>query len=179
MGNRSEWGSPWGSYPCAGSDQWVAICVASDDQWKKLAMALGDPDWSKNEAYETVEGRRAAQDEIDEHIREWTSPQTKVAVTSTLQMFGIPSAPMLTGAEQSADPHLQAHGYPRWVHQQDLGWMAFEGPCWKATGMADAVVKQAPKVGEHTREIAREMLGLSDPEVEVLVDTGALEVPLD
>ena len=84
---------------------------------------------------------------------------------------------MLTGAEQSNDPHLQARGYPRWVDQQELGWMAFEGPCFKATGMTDPVITQAPKVGEHTREIAEELLGLSVEETEALVEAGAIEVP--
>jgi crotonobetainyl-CoA:carnitine CoA-transferase CaiB-like acyl-CoA transferase len=179
LGNRSIWGAPWGSYPCAGFEQWVAITVRDDDQWQKLVMAIGDPDWAKNADYRTVDGRRAAADEIDAQLREWTSGQTKAAVTMGLQMFGVPVAPMLTGREQASDPHFQARGYPRWVDQQDLGWMAFEGPCFEASGMSDVVVTQAPKVGEHTREIGRQLLGLSETELDALVEAGVLEVPRD
>ncbi len=178
-GNRSEWGSPWGSYPCAGSDQWVAITIDSDSAWKKFVAAMGEPEWAKKPEYDTLEGRRAAQDEIDAQIREWTGTQTKTAVVAGLQMFGVPSAPMFTGAEQAGDPHFQARRYPRWVDQQDLGWMAFEGPCFEGSGMADVVVTQAPKVGEHTREIGRHRLGLSDAEVDALIADGVLEVPRD
>lgn len=177
LGNRSEHGSPWGSYPCAGSEQWVAITCRSDEEWKKLALAMGNPEWTKKPAYDTEAGRRADQDAIDGHLRAWTSSQTKNTVTSSLQMFGVPCLPMLTGSEQATDPHFQARGYPRWLHQQDNGWMAFEGPCFKATGMTDVVVFQAPKVGEHTREIATTLLGLSDEETESLVAAGVLEVP--
>ena len=95
----------------------------------------------------------------------------------SLQAFGVPCLPMLTGSEQAMDPHFQARGYPRWLEQQDAGWMAFEGPCFRATGMSDVVVFQAPKVGEHTREITGSLLGLSDEETESLVTAGVLEVP--
>ncbi|MEE2674092.1 MAG: CaiB/BaiF CoA-transferase family protein, partial [Myxococcota bacterium] len=177
LGNRSEHGSPWGAYPCAGSQQWVAITCRTDEEWKKLAFAMGDPEWTKNPAYATCAGRRADQDLIDEQLCAWTSSQTKNSVTTSLQPFGVPCLPMLTGSEQAMDPHFQARGYPRWLEQQDAGWMTFEGPCFKATGMSDVVVFQAPKVGEHTREIAGSLLGLPDEEVESLVAAGVLEVP--
>lgn len=179
LGNRSEWGSPWGVYPCAGHEQWVAITVRSDDQWRKLVMAMGGPDWAHEPEYETAAGRRTAQDEIDEKLSQWTSTQTKNTVTATLQMFGVPAAPMLTGSEQASDPHFQARRYLRWVDQQDLGWICFEGPCFQASGMAETIVTQAPKLGEHTREIGRSLLGLTDAEIDGLVEAGVLEAPRD
>jgi crotonobetainyl-CoA:carnitine CoA-transferase CaiB-like acyl-CoA transferase len=36
---------------------------------------------------------------------------------------------------------------------------------------------QAPLLGEHTREIARQRLGLSESEIEALIDEGVLEDP--
>jgi crotonobetainyl-CoA:carnitine CoA-transferase CaiB-like acyl-CoA transferase len=43
--------------------------------------------------------------------------------------------------------------------------------------MADADVRPAPKLGQHTREIARRLLGMSDAEIEKLIASGALEDP--
>jgi crotonobetainyl-CoA:carnitine CoA-transferase CaiB-like acyl-CoA transferase len=42
--------------------------------------------------------------------------------------------------------------------------------------MTDAILFQAPQVGEHTREICRELLGMSRNEVEALIREGGLEV---
>jgi len=98
-------------------------------------------------------------------------------VTSTLQMFGVPAAPMFTATDQICDPHFQSRGYPRWCEQQDLGWIAFEGPSFQASGMSDVRIFQAPKVGEHSRQICGELLGLSGEEIEKLVSSGVLEVP--
>ena len=83
---------------------------------------------------------------------------------------------MYMARDQLRDPHFQARGYARWVDQQGLGWMAFEGPAFRASGMEDVRIKQAPLVGEHTREIARELLGLDESEVEAKIAAGFLEI---
>lgn len=175
-GNRRERGAPWGLYPAAGEDQWVAITIRDDEDWARLQTALGEPEWAADPAFATVEGRRSAHDAIDEHIREWTRTQSKRNATATLQMFGVPSAPMYTSTDQLGDPHFQARGFPRWLDQQGVGWMAFEGPVFRSTGMPDVQFFQAPLIGEHSREIARDLLGLSSKEIDDLVGRGILEV---
>jgi crotonobetainyl-CoA:carnitine CoA-transferase CaiB-like acyl-CoA transferase len=177
IGNRSERGAPWGSYPCAGVEQWVAITVRDDADWGRLKMALGNPEWAEQPALASVAGRRAAHDELDAKLAEWTRARSRVDVTATLQMFRVPVAPMFTGTDQAADPHFQARGYLRWIDQQDLGWICLEGPSFRASGMSEVQVFQAPLLGEHTREICREILGLDDSEIEKLVAAGTLEVP--
>ena len=92
-------------------------------------------------------------------------------------MFKVPAAPMFNARDQIHDPHYQARGYPRWIDQQVVGWMAMEGPCFQASGMSDVVIRQAPLVGEHTRAIARDVLGLSDAEIEAKIKAEVLESP--
>jgi len=175
-GNRSERGAPWGSYPCSGVEQWIAITIRDDADWQRLRVAMGDPSWAADESYSTLEGRVAAHDEIDERLRDWTRLQTTQVLAATLQMFKIPAAPMFAARDQLHDPHLQARGYGHWVDQQGLGWIAFEGPAFHASGMKEVVIRQAPLVGEHTREIARELLGLDASEIERKIAEGILEV---
>jgi crotonobetainyl-CoA:carnitine CoA-transferase CaiB-like acyl-CoA transferase len=175
-GNRRERGAPWGVYTCAGTDQWVAITVRSDDDWRGLVGALGTPEWAEDEALATASGRHAAHDMIDEKLTAWTGGMSKRIATATLQMFGVPSAPMYTTGDQLSDPHYQARGYGRWLDQQGLGWMAFEGPAFHTTGMEDIQFFQAPLIGEHTRAIARDLIGLEDDAVQKYIDEGVLEV---
>jgi crotonobetainyl-CoA:carnitine CoA-transferase CaiB-like acyl-CoA transferase len=175
-GNRNERGAPWGSYPCAGVEQWVAITIRDDVDWGRFKTAMGDPEWASDSSLDTAAGRHAAHDAIDARIREWTAGQTKMGVTATLQMFEVPAAPMYGGNDQMRDPHFQARGYPRWLDQQGLGWMGFEGPAFHATGMQDILFSQAPLIGEHTREIAHDLLGLDASEIEKWISAGTLEV---
>jgi len=178
-GNRNERGAPWGSFACAGEQQWVTITCRDDADWKRLRATIGEPDWAMRPELETAAGRFAAQDEIESKLGEWTATMSRFDAAASLQMFGVPAAPVYTSTDQSFDPHYQARGYLRWVEQQDLGWMCFEGPAFHATGMSDVDLRQAPLMGEHTREIARERLGLDDEEIEKLVAAGTLEVPRD
>ena len=125
---------------------------------------------------ESAPGRRAVRDELDRHLTAWTSGLTKAEVATRLQRFGVPCAPVLTAVDQLHDPHLLAHGYPVPIVQQDAGPLTFEGPCYLATGMPPPLITQAPRLGEHTREICLEDLGMTDGEFDRLVDLGALEV---
>jgi crotonobetainyl-CoA:carnitine CoA-transferase CaiB-like acyl-CoA transferase len=84
---------------------------------------------------------------------------------------------MLTATDQLDDPHFAARGYPRPIVQPDLGPITMEGPAFRATGMADAFIGPAPKLGEHTRDIARDLLGLDDGEIDRLLAAGVLEQP--
>jgi crotonobetainyl-CoA:carnitine CoA-transferase CaiB-like acyl-CoA transferase len=176
-GNRREGAAPWGAYRCAGDDQWCVITVRDDADWRNLRAALGDPAWARDPAFDTAAGRLARQDALDAELERWTSARSKAEAAAELQRHGVPCGPMLTGTEQLDDPHFSARGYPRWLEQQDLGRMAFEGPCFRGSGMLDADIRQAPRVGEHTREICRNLLGMADAEVERLIGAGALEEP--
>lgn len=175
MGNRTERGAPWGAYPCAGDDQWCVITVRDDADWKNLRKALGDPEWARDAKLDTAAGRLARQDELDAKLQAWTSQRSKADVAAALQQHGVPAGPMLTATDQLDDPHFNARGYPRWTEQQDLGRMALEGPCFRGSAMLDADIRQAPRLGEHTREICRTLLSMSDAEFERLVAAGALE----
>jgi crotonobetainyl-CoA:carnitine CoA-transferase CaiB-like acyl-CoA transferase len=177
MGNRSERGAPWGAYPCAGTDQWCVITVRDDADWASLRRALDDPAWAAAADLRRAEGRFARHDAIDAQLSEWTRALDKYEVTRRLQAVGVPAAPMLTATGMLDDPHYKARGFERPIDQQDLGRISMEGPAFRATGMSDVRIFQAPRLGEHTREICRELLGMDDAEIERLVAEGALEVP--
>ena len=53
--------------------------------------------------------------------------------------------------------------------------MLFEGPAFLASDMPPVIVTQAPWLAEHTREIARDELSLSDEEIDRLIAEGVLE----
>ena len=176
-GNASERGAPWGAYPCEGTQQWIVITVRDDADWRSLRAALGEPAWARDAAYDTAAGRLAARGALDAKLAEWTRTQPKRELAARLQRHGVPAGPVFTGTDMLDDPHYQAWRYPREVEVEGLGRFSLEGPCWSASAMADADVRPAPRLGQHTREIARRLLGMTDAEIERLVAAGALEDP--
>ncbi|MEZ5165437.1 MAG: CoA transferase [Acidimicrobiales bacterium] len=172
-GNHSDHGTPWGLFPTAGDDQWVAICVRSDAEWEALVGVMGSPAWA-DPSMGTAD-RRAAENDIEAKIAEWTAGLTSAEVTEACLAAGVPAGPMLTGATMSTDPHLEARGYLVRLDQPPIGGMIFEGGAFRATAMVGPNIFPAPGLGQHTRDIARDLFGLSADETEGLVAEGVLE----
>jgi crotonobetainyl-CoA:carnitine CoA-transferase CaiB-like acyl-CoA transferase len=74
------------------------------------------------------------------------------------------------------DPQLVARGFLVNVEQADAGPLTFDGAAFRASDMAPPHIGPAPRLGEHTREICRDVLGLDLQEIDRLVDGGVLEV---
>lgn len=177
LGNRSERGAPWGVYQCEGEERWCVITVRDDDDWRALRAALGEPEWAMASALDTVDGRRAAHDEIDEHLAAWTSERTDRDVMTTLQAAGVPAGIMSYPSDLAEDDHSVARRFPVPIVQPPIGDLKLEGALFESTGMPDPIITPAPMLGEHTREICRDVLGMSDDEIDELIAAGALEEP--
>ncbi len=175
QGNLSPRGAPWGVYPCAGNERWCVITIRNDDDWRRFRTAIGDPEWARAREYETARGRIEARAELDRHVTEWTSARTDRDVTDILQRASVPAGFMMYASDMPADPHLLARGYPQAVDQPGVGAMMFEGPAFRATSIPAPIVAPAPALGEHTREICRTLLAMSDAEVSKLIAEGVLE----
>jgi crotonobetainyl-CoA:carnitine CoA-transferase CaiB-like acyl-CoA transferase len=175
MGNRSEVGAPWGLYRCAGEEEWLAITCRDDADWQGLVAAMGSPTWATHAACAGVEGRRARADEIDARIGEWTAAQSKDAVAHACQAQRVPAAPMLTGAEMTTDAQYVARGFAVQIDQPGVGPLVLDGAAFRGARMAGPDIRRAPDLGEHTRQIARDQLGLDDDEIDRLLVAGVLE----
>ena len=177
QGNASSLGSPWGVYACEGDDVWCAINIRSDEEWQTLCTALGDPEWSRAEAFASEPGRRAAAAEIDRGIGEWTAGQDARSVMETLQSLGVPAGVLQKGNHLFEDPQLAARGFLRTVDQPESGELTFEGEAFHGELLGESRVDPAPMLGEHTREICRDWLGLDDAEIDRRLAEEILEEP--
>jgi crotonobetainyl-CoA:carnitine CoA-transferase CaiB-like acyl-CoA transferase len=50
-----------------------------------------------------------------------------------------------------------------------------DGAAFRGDLMVGPAIRKAPDLGEHTRQIARELLGLDDAEIDRLLAAGVLE----
>jgi len=175
QGNHSLRGAPWGVYPCTGGEErWCVITCRDDADWAGLRAAMGDPGWAADARFATADGRRAAADEIDEHIAAWTATLEDRDVMTRCQAQGVPAGYMMYISDQMTDPNLTAHGYVLRLDQPGLGPVELEGPAFRSSGLVHPLTLPAPLLGEHTRVLARDELGLTDAEIDALVARGVL-----
>lgn len=177
QGNARPRGAPWGPVRCAGEDEWCAVTVRSDEEWAGLRRAMGDPEWARDPELDTKKGRIARREELDRALDAFTQKLPPQEVMETLQAHGVPAGVLCHGGHHMGDPHLAERGYAKLVDQPELGALLFEGPPFLGSDLPEPIETPAPRLGEHTRAIASELLGLADDEIERLVAEGVLEDP--
>jgi crotonobetainyl-CoA:carnitine CoA-transferase CaiB-like acyl-CoA transferase len=177
-GNRRDRGTPWGLFRCEGDEQWVAITCRDDADWTAIVDVMGSPAWAKDPGLATAAARAQRIDEVEQGIREWTAANKREDVASRLQAAGVPAGEMLTALESITNEHYLARGFKQVRDQPGVVGekMAFDGPGFYGTRMAPVYIAKAPWVGEHTREVCRDLLGMDEAEIERLVAESALEV---
>ncbi|WP_420446376.1 CaiB/BaiF CoA transferase family protein [Candidatus Poriferisodalis sp.] len=172
MGNLDPLWSPHNLYRCAGDDDWVAICCVDETEWAALATLTGiDP---ADERFAAVADRKANEAELDKLIGAWTRERDQWDVTELLQAAGVPAFPSLSVRSLEENPHLAARGLIERLAHPAVGQMSHVGIPWRLTEGTNGVRTPAPTLGQHTREILTEVLGLSLAEIDSLAKAGAL-----
>jgi len=172
-GHRSPYAAPQGLYPCTGFDRWLALAIATDDQWRALRTVLGDPEWSRDRALESVDGRRAAHDRIDEELRAWTAGRDADDAAELLAAAGVPAAVVIPSRDAVHNPQMRARGLFEVEHHPVTGDHEIPTMPFRFSRV-DAWLRDAsPVLGQHNREILGE-LGLDDAALAALEASGLI-----
>jgi len=170
LGNRHPLAqaAPHGVFPCAGEDQWISIAVESEDEWRSLAGAIGEP-WVEAASFATLERRLAAIDVLHPRLAKWTRPQDARALAEKLQARGVAAAPVLDIPGLARDPQFRARGTFCEV-EHPLGFReTIYGPYVKMS-RSRPVVRPGPMIGQDNERVLKGWLGLSDARYEELVE---------
>lgn len=175
-GNRHAVHAPYGAYRCrpneeySGIEQWVAISVVNDRQWLDFSVAAGHPEWKEDARFLNESGRKVHEDALDALIGAWTSDRAPEEIVDRLQTAGIAAAVVQNGADHLADPHLQARGFFVKLDHPIAGVREYPGnPLRTGPGFV-APGFRAPLLGEHSVEICRDLLHLSEAEISALLE---------
>ncbi len=162
-GNRSSVFAPQGVYRCAGTDEWCALSVETDEQWKALTNAMGQEQWGSDNRFATVAGRMRYHDEIDRQIEAWTQPLPNTEVEQRLKGAGVPAERMrrINDVIESADG---ATVFTK-MEEPRLGSMLTTRLPFSLASDSLPPPGSAPALGENTTEVLREWLNLSDEEI--------------
>lgn len=175
LGNRSTDLAPQGVYPCRGTDAWLALSIRDDEEWKRLVELMADAELAGDSDLETVAGRTANHDRIDQVVAAWTASRNPDETELQLRAIGIPAAVLLTPARMYDDPHLGAVGYYQTVDHPVSGQRRYPG--WASrysVGPPSHHRLAAPTLGQHNDEILRDELGLTEEQMSRLRERGVI-----
>jgi crotonobetainyl-CoA:carnitine CoA-transferase CaiB-like acyl-CoA transferase len=159
---------PYRTFPTA--DRHIAIAVGSEKLWPPFCQALGWPDLATLPEYAgnalRVKNRGVLEPLLMDIFRRHTADEW----SRRLSACGVPNSPVRTIDEVVHDPQSAA----RRMFQPILGDFPATGAPVKLPSMPGRVRRPPPGIGEHTREALRELLGLSDAEVDALAGAGVI-----
>ena len=173
-GNRDGRKAPHNVFRCQGEEKWVAVSVETDEQFRALAQATGNPGWADDPRYATTQARLENQDALESSLRQWTAGLSVKTVVATLQTAGVPAAPVNDSAEVLADSHLVERGFVVRPEHPVAGTRPVLSLPWAADGRRADELRPAPTFGEHNDWVLKELLQVPDEEYERLVSTGAI-----
>lgn len=173
--NRGPVSAPQGLYRCApaGDDreQYVALAIQRDDQWRALREQMGDPDWARAADLDTAAGRRARHDEIDERLDAWLADQPRREAAERLVAAGIPAAELINAHRVMPHPQLEARAFFQTLVHPETGSTRYPGFPMRFGGFGSRLHRSPPPtLGQHNRELLGSELGLSDQEIDSLLE---------
>jgi benzylsuccinate CoA-transferase BbsF subunit len=171
-GNRSAVVAPQGVYRCAGTDEWCALSVETDEQWKALTKAMGQEDWGSDSRFAAVGGRMRYHDEIDRQIEAWSCRFANTEVERRLKSVGVP-AERMRRINDLIDSENGATVFAR-MEEPRVGSMLTTRLPFSLSSASLPLRQSAPDLGEHTPEVLCDWLGLTEQEIDTIKDKGAL-----
>jgi crotonobetainyl-CoA:carnitine CoA-transferase CaiB-like acyl-CoA transferase len=176
MGNRGPNAAPQNVYACEGHEEWIAVAISDDEQWQRLRKVMGDPEWARDEALATAEGRRAAHDAIDEELSKWFATRDAATTADELCESGVPAGYVIDAREVVRNPQLEHRGYaetedhpvtgPNLIPMIPFRFRSRTGQGW--------LRRPSPTLGQHNEEILGGELGLSPDELAALRERGQI-----
>jgi len=95
-------------------------------------------------------------------------------LTAKLQEAGVAAYPVQSCLDLHQDENLEAFGFWNWLEHEEMGAAPYMGLEHRLEGTPGRLRWAAPVMGQHTDEILRDMLGLSEAEIAQLRKDGAL-----
>lgn len=162
---------------------WCVIACYSDAEWQRLVCVMGEPAWATAECFRTLLGRLEYQDELDQHIEEWTRQHDKYEVMRLCQEATVHAMPVQDARDRvESDPQLVARGVLQELPHPVIGLFKYQGVPWEASGMDLTLPAAGPLAGEHNVQILLGLLGLSREEVRQGYEDGTFwpkELPVE
>ncbi len=148
---------PYQVFPVA--DGHVIVAVGNDGQFAKFCAVLGEPLLAKDPAYLTNADRLGRRADLVAKLSALTKRMTQAALLAGLEAVGVPSGPINRLDQVFADPQVIHRGMQLNLPSSEAKGGTIPGVRTPITldGAPMASAHTAPRLGQHTADILREI----------------------
>jgi crotonobetainyl-CoA:carnitine CoA-transferase CaiB-like acyl-CoA transferase len=157
---------PYTAYPV--EDGMIAVAVGNDNQFAKFAALLEKPQWATDPRYARNPERVANREALDTAITEILRTASAQAWIEKLGAVGIPCGRINSVAQALSEPHAIAREMVRTVQHPTAGEVKMGGIPFRFSDTPASVRRAPPTLGQHTEQVLRDALKLSDARIDEL-----------
>ena len=172
LGNAHPNIVPYQDFPTADGD--FILTVGNDSQFRKFAEVAGRPEWVDDPRFATNKLRVANRSELVPLIRQATVFKTTAQWVAQLEAVGVPCGPINDLAQVFADPQVQARGLAMQLPHVLAGLVPQVASPIRLSKTPVEYRNAPPLLGEHTRQVLEQVLGLKAATVEALRRSGVV-----
>jgi formyl-CoA transferase len=163
---------PCGIYPCKGGGPndyvYVYTSRTNPEHWRRLLGVLGREDLIADPRFATPQTRSEHEAEINALVAAWSKKHDKHTAMRMLGSAGIPAGAVLDSKELYDDRNFYERGIMQAMDHPSIKNYAI--PAWPVRhNGAPPTVKTSPLLGEHSAEVLANWLGMSEREIEGLL----------
>src|SRR5712671_1590291 len=150
-------------------DGYITCGTISDSEWQGFCKASGDPELTKDERFATPGARFVNATARINKMQEYIAQHTTAEWLERLDAADVPCAPILRRSEIVDNEQVVARGIIVEFEQPGVGRVRQPKPAAQFAANRSVIGGPAPRIGEHTREVLRE-LAYSDTEIDKMIE---------
>ncbi|MNQ81220.1 Formyl-coenzyme A transferase [compost metagenome] len=166
LGNAHPNIVPYQDFPTADGD--FILTVGNDSQFRKFCEVAGHREWADDPRFTTNKARVAHRAELIPMIRQATVFKTTAEWVAALEEVGVPCGPINDLAAVFADPQVQARGLRVELEHPLAGMVPQVASPLRLSDTPVEYRMPPPLLGEHTRDVLQQVLGLAADQVDAL-----------
>ncbi|OBK56707.1 acyl-CoA transferase [Mycobacterium gordonae] len=172
-GNRWDISAPRNTYQTS-DGRWLAMSGSSPALALRVFQAIGRDDLVRDADFSDPQRRLARAREVDDVVADWVAARTLCEAMSILEAHDVAAAPVYDITDLVDDEQLTHRGVFVSVPDAELGPMTVQAPVPRFSQASGAVGHLGPRLGEHNEQVLKELLGLSDNDIDELRQRGVI-----
>ncbi len=173
LGSAHVLNAPYQAFPTR--DGWINIGAANQANYERLLQVLEAKEIAADPRFRTNADRMAHREALVEALSRHLCQRTTAEWIPALETAGLPVGPVLDIGEMLAHPQTAAREMVVETDHAIAGRTRSLGLPVKFSATPGSVRCGAPLLGEHTREVLRE-IGYRDDEIDALAGSGAVRL---
>jgi crotonobetainyl-CoA:carnitine CoA-transferase CaiB-like acyl-CoA transferase len=170
MGNAHPNTVPYQDFPTA--DGHMILAIGNDGQFAKFCAAAERAEWASDERFATNAARVTHRQALIPMIQAITRTRNTSAWVSLLENLGVPCGPIHTVDQVYQDPQVRARDMTFEMQHPTAGPIPLVASPIRMSETPVAYRHAPPMLGQHTREVLSEVLGMTEDNLNDLKQQG-------